>query len=334
VVFFGGILTCATDNVKEFILIVDTVHMTEKGKQQNNPAIEPSEEVLESHVQAEDGALEETSVTSENTSIPDQVEEESVLLDDPFEQPVYLTDDIFSSEQTRRSIHWSVAWSDLMMTMFIFFVVLYAYSVAHREFLTGEGLGSDIGSSVGTGAIGAGGGGGIGEATIPALEIGPQVFDLSVLAETEEADIIREFASVELAPDQTVRIILTADLLFDLGKAQIKPRAKKKLTKIAELIRRSPNKVNVIGHTDNIPMRSARFPSNWELSVTRATSVTRFLIDEMKVPGSRFYVSGHSYYQPIEPNTTAKNRATNRRVEIVITRDVPHVTSGAVEDIL
>lgn len=256
------------------------------------------------------------------------------FINDPFDHHAFLGGDIFRREEKRSGVHWSVAWSDLMMTMFIFFVVLYAYSVAHREFLTGEGLGSEIGSALGTGVIGEGGGGGIGEEAIPALEVGPKIFDLSILAETAEAEDIREFASIELALDRTVRIILTGDLFFDLGKAELRPGAKKKLIKIAELLRRSPNTVNVIGHTDNIPMHSERFPSNWELSVVRATAVARFLIDEMKLPGNRFYVSGHAHYQPVKQNTTASNRAANRRVEIVITRDMPQAMAGSVGDVL
>ncbi len=308
--------------------------MTENEEKHKSATENPPDQDQDNSEEVEETLDEDASVDSEVSSSTEEEGMESLLLDDPFLPPDYLTDDIFAHEQSRSGVHWSVAWSDLMMTMFILFVVLYAYSTANRDFLTGEGLGSDIGDAVGTGVMGQGGGGGFGEETVPTLEIGPKIFDLSQLAETQEADIIREFASVELAADKTVRIVLTADLLFDLGKAQIKPPARKKLIKIAELIRRSPNTVNVIGHTDNIPMRSGRFPSNWELSVTRATSVARFLIDELKLPGGRFYVSGHSYFQPVKPNTTAANRAANRRVEIVITKDVPQVTKGAVEDIL
>jgi flagellar motor protein MotB len=247
---------------------------------------------------------------------------------------VFPEGDVFYRRRAPKNTHWSIAWSDLMMTMFIFFVVLYAYQAAHREFIIGEGLGTDIGSGVGTGVFGEGGGGGIGDTTLPAEQVGPKFFDLSELVQTREAETLREFASVELAADETVRIILTSDLLFDLGQAKVKPKARQRLQQIAELIRRTPNVVNVIGHTDNIPMSSARFPTNWELSVLRATAVTRFLTEEMKLAGNRFYVSGHAYHQPLKPNSTARNRAANRRVEIVITKEVPQATPGIVGDIL
>ena len=82
--------------------------------------------------------------------------------------------------------------------------------------------------------------------------------------------------------------------------------------------------INVVGHTDNLPMRSTRFKSNWELSVARASTVARFLIDEMDMDPNQFVVSGYSSYRPIEPNTTAENRAKNRRVEIIISKRLPN----------
>ena len=81
--------------------------------------------------------------------------------------------------------------------------------------------------------------------------------------------------------------------------------------------------INVVGHTDSMPMYSERFPSNWELSVARASSVARFLMDEMELPGRQFVVSGYAFYRPVRPNNTVANRAANRRVEIIISRQLP-----------
>ena len=219
---------------------------------------------------------------------------------------------------------WAVVWSDLMMTMFILFVVLFAYQAAHRDFLSRERPGSNNRPSVA----------GLGNRTLPVVAAAPKVYDLRRLIETEEAQAVRGFASVELATDHTVRIILASDFLFDVGQAELKPREREKLVRIAEFIRRSPNMVNVIGHTDNIPMHSARFATNWELSLGRATAVARFLIEDMRLPANRFYVSGHGEYQPLVQNTTVGRRAANRRVEIVITREMPQAVPGTVGDVL
>jgi chemotaxis protein MotB len=112
-------------------------------------------------------------------------------------------------------------------------------------------------------------------------------------------------------------------LLFNLGESELSGNARNSLHKIVEVIRDTPYMINVVGHTDNIPMRSTRFKSNWELSVARASTVARYLIEEIGMDPSQFVVSGYSSYRPIEPNITSENRAKNRRVEIIISKRLP-----------
>ena len=76
--------------------------------------------------------------------------------------------------------------------------------------------------------------------------------------------------------------------------------------------------VFVDGHTDNVPMKSAKFPSNWELSAARASKVGRFIIKKMRFPPERMVVTGYGEFRPLVANTTDDARATNRRVEIKI----------------
>ena len=87
-------------------------------------------------------------------------------------------------------------------------------------------------------------------------------------------------------------------------------------------------KVNVIGHTDDNPIKTSQFPSNWELSVTRAARAVRYLIDEGGVSPKRFTVMGRSHYEPVSSVKTAEDRAKNRRVEIIITREVDDRNPG------
>jgi chemotaxis protein MotB len=135
---------------------------------------------------------------------------------------------------------------------------------------------------------------------------------------------LHKFAAIDIVPDKTMRIILTGDLLFDLGKSELSGKARASLQKVVAVVQRTPYMINVVGHTDNLPMRSSRFISNWELSVARASSVARFLIDEMEMNPNQFVVSGYSSYRPIAPNTTAENRSKNRRVEIIISKRLPN----------
>ena len=116
---------------------------------------------------------------------------------------------------------------------------------------------------------------------------------------------------------------MTGDLLFDSGKADLKREASKDLAKIAAVLRKSPLMVNVVGHTDDMPIHSKLYPSNWELSLARAGVVARFLIEEMGLPAKRFYVSGYAANRPVRRNDTPENRAANRRVEIVVTKNLP-----------
>lgn len=115
-------------------------------------------------------------------------------------------------------------------------------------------------------------------------------------------------------------IIVSNNILFDPGQVFIKPQAKESLNKIAKIINESCSDklISVEGHTDNRPIRySAKYPSNWELSASRATGVVRYLIKQGVFP-QRLSAMGYGEYHPIDTNDTPQGRANNRRVEIVI----------------
>jgi chemotaxis protein MotB len=143
--------------------------------------------------------------------------------------------------------------------------------------------------------------------------------------ETFRLESLKALNRVKLTDDQAVRIILPADLLFDTGKADLKPQALDSLREVAAAISDTDDMINVVGHTDNMPMHSEQFATNWELSAVRACRVARFLIERMKIPADRFYVSGYSYFQPVKPNDSPEDRRLNRRVEIILTKKRPRV---------
>lgn len=347
---------------------------------------------------------------------------------------VFVVDDIVYSANMPRPTHWSVGWADLMMTMFILFLALYAYQMANQEFLgksskeiiggdTTEALQSIDTSSAtlpfspirpGLPLIAAG--------KIKQIERSDQAQDrgslidrdalltsapqalqsrgeeikitpeplkkaalepkqIALIVEGEkkpqplavpavplpdedilgpnpiipnepasppadkfqdmyrlskgalEENDLNKFAAIDIVPDKTVRIVLTSDLLFHIGESELSINARESLEKVAAIIRSTPYMINVVGHTDNIPMRSNRFKSNWELSVARASSVTRYLIEEVGMDPNQFVVSGYSSYRPVEPNTTTENRAKNRRVEIIISKRLPEPLPATTENI-
>ncbi len=119
--------------------------------------------------------------------------------------------------------------------------------------------------------------------------------------------------------------MLTVDvaeqLFFDSGRANLKDTGKAVLKKVGEALKGYEDKViRIVGHTDNVPIsKSAQkvFPSNWELSVARATTVVRYL-QEVGIPPERMIASGRAEYQPISENDTPEGRKKNRRIEITL----------------
>jgi chemotaxis protein MotB len=114
--------------------------------------------------------------------------------------------------------------------------------------------------------------------------------------------------------------VLTDKLLFDSGQATLQPDGAPFLGEVAQLLNLDKSHpITVEGHTDNVPIASVQFPSNWELSTARATTVVRFLISR-GVSGGRLGAVGYADLHPIASNATATGRALNRRVEIVLMR--------------
>ncbi|GGA82379.1 flagellar motor protein MotS [Ornithinibacillus halotolerans] len=118
--------------------------------------------------------------------------------------------------------------------------------------------------------------------------------------------------------ERGVVLVLQDSILFNPGEAEILSSALPFLTKVGNLLSQIDNHVKVEGHTDDVPMSSYRYPSNWELSGARASSVVRYLIEENNIGEERFSIAGYSDTRPIVKNNNATNRSKNRRVEIVI----------------
>jgi chemotaxis protein MotB len=117
--------------------------------------------------------------------------------------------------------------------------------------------------------------------------------------------------------DFWIELDMNSELLFLSGEAALSPKAQPALEKIAEVVNSLPNAINVEGHTDNVPIETLVFPSNWELSSARATSVVQALIKEGTDP-TRLSAVGYGEFHPIGDNTTEEGRFKNRRVTMVL----------------
>jgi chemotaxis protein MotB len=114
-----------------------------------------------------------------------------------------------------------------------------------------------------------------------------------------------------------VTVDISSDILFTSGVARLSPAAVGILQRLADSLRPFPNAIRVAGHTDNRPIYTKTFPSNWELSAARAASVVHLFMDR-GISAQRLAVMGYGEYQPVMPNSTETGRNANRRVEVMV----------------
>ncbi len=215
---------------------------------------------------------------------------------------------------------WMTTYGDMMTLLLAFFVLLFSMAnIDEEKFdMVIDGLQGRLGVIDGGRTI----------SQHDAVDMGLEMSDLAAMQMEELERRIGEYIEEEGLDDevllevdeQGLTIHFTGEILFELGRAEIRPEAKEILDRISDFIKNVPNDIMVEGHTDDWPIRTERFPSNWELSASRATNVVRHLIEELEIEADRLSAAGYSEYRPLRPNDTAENRALNRRVDIVILR--------------
>ncbi|MBO8167982.1 MAG: OmpA family protein [Thermoanaerobacteraceae bacterium] len=228
------------------------------------------------------------------------------------------------SQDKKGAPAWMVTYSDLVTLLLVFFVLLYSFSVLDvqkfKAFLISfQGVGIlEKGSSILENI----------EANRDQMEeLSEGMDEISENARLLEVyTVIKAFLKNNgLEDDISVRyeergVVLTIKekILFDSGKADLKPHAKKILAQLGNLFKQLPNQISVEGHTDNRPINTIEFPSNWELSAARSARVVRYLTREHNLDPRRFVAVGFGEYYPVASNDTPEGRARNRRVVIVI----------------
>lgn len=224
-------------------------------------------------------------------------------------------------EDQNNADNWLTTYSDMVTLLLAFFVLLFSFSeIDAQKFRT-------IMSSFqgGTGVLNGG--------TTLELEQNIEPSEDILEGDLESLkDLLEEYADsiglsheIVLSVEERGLIVRFMDkVLFDSGKADLRPESIEILSSIGDILNMEEFKnrlIKVEGHTDTVPTgRSSQFPTNWELSSARATNVLRFLVEEKGIKGNRISSSGYSYYRPIAPNDTAENKQKNRRVDIVILR--------------
>lgn len=160
----------------------------------------------------------------------------------------------------------------------------------------------------------------------PAPRVEPEI---AVPSAPDPSDLERTLASRLETPESIPGLEITSNARgvvislpeagsFPPGRAELSPAARRAILDLARDLRDVPYGVRVEGHTDDVPIRTAEFESNWALSTSRATRVVRLLVEEGQLDPARLAAAGYAEYRPRLPNTTAETRARNRRVDIVV----------------
>jgi chemotaxis protein MotB len=113
-------------------------------------------------------------------------------------------------------------------------------------------------------------------------------------------------------------VTVVAKVLFDSGRAEVRPGGKEVLAKVADVLGKIDENILIEGHTDNVPIKYSGWQSNWELSSHRALNVLHYFVDDKGLSPSRFAAVGYGSYRPIASNDIEEGRQKNRRVEIVV----------------
>jgi chemotaxis protein MotB len=240
-----------------------------------------------------------------------------------------------AEEEKDNEDRWLLTYADLITLLMAFFVVMYSLSrvdiqkfkaiaqslasvfpVSQSAFVPLPGVGGRKGTepvSVTRQEPQGTGPGATGEKT-PMQKMADQFQQLV------QAEGLGSSVTVSASPDgHRVMIRLAESLLFEPGSAELSPQALGFIDKVAAILGAANKLVRVEGHTDNVPIHTAQFHSNWELSTARASSVIRYMIEKFNFSPELLSASGYGEFRPVAPNDTPENRGKNRRVEFVVT---------------
>jgi len=233
-----------------------------------------------------------------------------------------------NEQQPQGSPAWMTTYGDMVTLLLTFFVFLFTFSTIEAKKFEAAvvSLQNAFGLPLAVEDVPLGPESDMGEISDNLMEDDLMAEDLRQLLEIERR--LRAYISeekmetlVELDREGRGLVLRFADtVLFDLGKADLKPEARAILDRLSTVIRNIPNHIRVEGHTDNLPISTGLFPSNWELSTRRATEVIRYFIEDHGFVPQRLSAAGYGEYRPLVPNDSEANRQRNRRVDVVIFR--------------
>ena len=237
---------------------------------------------------------------------------------------------------------WLITYADMITLLMVLFIVLYSISqvdLAKFEKLKGS-LSESFGNADEPGVM-EGGEGVLDGSAVPPTEVlaaasaalrEQQAAEEAAASERTaleavESQIVQQLGAVGMGSDVGMRLerrglvvsIVTDDVLFDPGSAVLRGDGRLVVDALSAALAPLPNSISIEGHTDSTPTRGGGgYPTNWELSTARATTVLRELVEGHGLDGRRLSAAGYADQRPLAANNTPEGRATNRRVEIVV----------------
>lgn len=217
---------------------------------------------------------------------------------------------------------WIISYGDMVTLLLTFFVLLYSFSLVDlRKF---QDLSTSMAKAFGGGALQSGGDKVIQmfpeTAPLPREAVSADVAEAAKKAEAFLRKEGLQSVAAVLPQERGVVIRFQDTVLFDIGQAELRPEAVETAHKLARYLKTVPNQIRIEGHADNVPIHNARYASNWELSVARATRFLSFLQRSGDLPPEKLSAAGYGEYRPVAGNDTEEGRRKNRRVDVVILR--------------
>ena len=226
-------------------------------------------------------------------------------------------------KKDKKGGEWIVTFADLMSLLLCFFVLLLSFSEMDRQKF--KVLSGSLSQAFGVQRMKVVWEMPAGFNIITRDFSKPELIDNMLIERLRRAARgSRSYANVRITKDEdaNISIELPSQALFEPGKAELKEESHELLENLLKEIQEVPHDIMVIGHTDNSPMESSEYPSNWELSAARACSVIRYFLSDDTTDPARFSSVGKADTEPIVPNDTPENMAKNRRVVIVLKKKI------------
>jgi chemotaxis protein MotB len=225
----------------------------------------------------------------------------------------------FEDDEAGAKGGWQIVYTSFVLILLSFFIMLSTFATMDPARVLRFTRSFAKAVNVLTGGLGFERGESVMNPSVPVVDKQNELADIFHAIEdyTEALEIDKE---IELASSAKGVVMTLADkALFRLGEAQVTASAQRLLNKIGAIVSQTGYYVRIEGHTDNLPIQTERFPSNWELSTARAVNVLRYFVEKLGIPARRLSAAGFGEFQPKYANDTAENRARNRRVEIIFT---------------